>query len=161
MPAKPLTVTLPEPLLERIRGRARRSKRTVEAEVVQILSEAVAAGGNGSANGAVGKRSRSGHGKNRGPEEDALPPDIEEAMARVELLDERALRKAVKPLMTKKQADRLAELNRQAKNEGLSDEEEAERDRLLHVYNKSVLVRGAALAELKKRGVDVSDLTAL
>ena len=38
---------------------------------------------------------------------------------------------------------------------------EAERDRLLHVYNKSVLVRGAALAELKKRGVDVSDLTAL
>jgi|SRR5947209_6508105 len=161
MPSNSLTVTLPEPLLDRIRGRARRSKRTVEAEVVQILSEAVAAGRNGPANGATGKKSRADHRKTTDPEGDALPPDIEAAMAGVQSLDDRALRKALKPLMTKGQADRLAEPNRQAQDEGLSDTEEAERDRLLHVYNKSVLVRGAALAELKKRGVDVSDLTAL
>lgn len=161
MPANSLTLTLPEPLLDRLRGRAKRSKRTVEAEVVQILSEAVSVTKNGSANGPGGKKSRPQRRHEAKLADDALPPDIEEAMAEVESLDDRALREAVKPLMTKKQADRLAELNRQAQDEGLSDAEEAERDRLLHVYNKSVLVRGAALAELKKRGVDVSDLTAL
>jgi hypothetical protein len=159
MPSRSLTVTLPEPLLERIRGRARRAKRTVEAEVVRLLGEAVAAGGNGSANGA--KKLQTDRPKTAAPEEGLLPPDIEEAMARVESLDDRALRKAVKPLMTRKQADRLAELNRKAQDEGLSAADEAESDRLLHVYDKSVLVRGAAMAELKKRGVDVSDPSAL
>jgi len=43
MPAKLLTVAVPETLLKRIRGRARRGKRTVEAEVIELLTEAVSA----------------------------------------------------------------------------------------------------------------------
>jgi hypothetical protein len=159
MPASPLTVTLPEPLLKQIRGRARRSKRSVEAEVVRLLSEAVSAGHPGSANGSAAPPARDRPAV-APAEDEAVPADNAEAVARVRALNDRALRKAVTPLMTKRQADRLAGLNRKAQAEGLSDAEEAERDQLLHVYDKSVLVRGAALAELHKRGVDISGLVA-
>ena len=43
MAAKSLTVAVPETLLKRIRGRARLAKRTVEAEVVHLLTDAVSA----------------------------------------------------------------------------------------------------------------------
>jgi hypothetical protein len=160
MPAKSLTVTLPEPLLERIRGQARRSKRTVEAEVVRLLSEAIGAAKNGSKNGSADEKPRTKRGESADAVQDELPPDIQEAMVRIESLDDRALHKALKPIMTKRQADRLAELNRKAQDEGLSDAEEAESDQLLHVYDKSVIVRSAAMAELHKRGFDVAKLIA-
>ena len=51
MPAKSLTVAVPDKLLKRIRGRARRAKRTVEAEVIELLTEAVSAADAVSANG--------------------------------------------------------------------------------------------------------------
>ncbi|HEX3147763.1 MAG TPA: hypothetical protein VHR66_06740 [Gemmataceae bacterium] len=60
MATKPLTVAVPEALLKRIRGGARRSKRTVEAEVIQLLTAAVAAEdvthANGSADRTVQKK---------------------------------------------------------------------------------------------------------
>jgi Arc-like DNA binding domain len=43
MSPKPLSVAVPETLLKRIRSRARRAKRTVEAEVIQLLTDAVSA----------------------------------------------------------------------------------------------------------------------
>jgi hypothetical protein len=162
MAGNPVTVTLPEPLLKEIRGRARRAKRTVEAEVIQLLNDAVGDGRNGSAQGTAGKKPNSRRGKRAEPDpvEDALPPDIAEAVARVPLLDDRALREAMKPLMTPKQAKRLAELNYKAQDKGLTPAEETERDELLDVYDKSMLVRAAVMAELRKRGVEVAELIA-
>ncbi len=133
MASSTLTVKLPPEVLTRLRDRARRSKRSVEAEVVDLLIDAVGEG-------------------------EALPPDIEEAIAAVALLDDRALRKAVKPIMTKKQANRLAELNYKAQDSGLTAAEKVEQDELLHVYDKTMLVRAAVMAELHKRGVNVAEL---
>lgn len=162
MAHNPVTVTLPEPLLSEIRGRARRAKRTVEAEVVQLLNDAVADLRNGSANGTAGKRPRTRRGKRAEPDpfEDSLPSDVAAELARIEQLDEEGLRKAVHPLLTKKQGKRLADLNRKAQDEGLSKAEEKERDELLEIYEKSVVFRATALAELHKRGVDVSEYLA-
>ena len=55
-------------------------------------------------------------------------------------------------------ASSLEALNRKAQSKGLTDVEERERDELLHVYEKSMVVRSAVLAELHKRGIDVSKL---
>jgi len=162
MAGNPVTVTLPEPLLKEIRGRARRAKRSVEAEVVQLLNDAVGDARNGSANETAGKTPRSRRGKRAeaDPVEDALPPDIAAEIARIEQLDEAGLRQAVHPILTKKQARRLADLNRKAQDEGLNKAEEKERDELLEIYEKSVVFRATALAELHKRGVDVSEFIA-
>jgi len=42
MRSNSVTVDIPDNLLKRIRARARKAKRTVEAEVVSLLSDAVA-----------------------------------------------------------------------------------------------------------------------
>jgi len=123
-------------LLKQIRTRAKQAKRTVEAEVIELLSEAVS-------------------------DDDHLAPDIVEAMAKVEHLDDESLRDAMTSIMTKKQAKRLAALNYKAQDEGLSVEEKSEQEGLLHVYDKSMVVRAAVMAELHKRGVNVAELIAL
>lgn len=135
MSAKSLTVAVPESLFKQIRTRAKQAKRTVEAEVVTLLSEAVS-------------------------DVDRLPPDIVEVLANVEHLDDAALRDAIIPILTKKQAKRLAALNYKAQDDGLTDAEELERDELLQVADKSMILSAAVLAELRKRGVDVSKLIA-
>ena len=161
MAANPVTVMLPEPLLKEIRGRARRAKRTVEAEVVELLNEAICAGGTALTNGTPAEKAPADPAdRGKEPPDDGLPPDIVKALAEIERLDDRALRKAARPGMTPRQAERLAVLNRKAQAEGLSDAEERERVKLLHVYEKAVVVRAKALAELHKRGVDVSELIA-
>ena len=162
MPASPLTVTLPEPLLKQIRGRARRSKRTVEAEVIQLLSDAVAAGDRVSANGAPATKPGGKPGRPVAADSDdvALPPDIAKVVAVIPSLDDQALRARMKPLITPKQAERLAELNYKAQAKGLTAAERAEQERLLHVYEKAMVVRAAVMAELHRRGVDVAKLIA-
>jgi plasmid stability protein len=183
MATRKLTVTVPDPLLARLRDRARRANRSVEAEVLDLLAAAVPADSVPPADPAPvpaptaeGKRPRRSHraesngepGGNRprsakaaGPaDEDALPPDIAEEVGRVEKLDTDGLLRAAKPAMSAKQSKRLADLNRKAQDEGLSAAEEKERDDLLHLYERAMVVRATALAELRKRGVDVSDLIA-
>ena len=135
MPAKSLTVAVPEALLKQIRTRAKQAKRTVEAEVIELLSEAIS-------------------------DDERLTPDVVEAMAKVEHLDDEALRNAMTPILTKKQAMRLAALNYKAQDEGLTAAEKEEQDELLRIADKSMIVSAAVLAELHKRGVDVSKLIA-
>jgi hypothetical protein len=93
-------------------------------------------------------------------DESELAPDIAEAVAKLDRLDDNDLRKAAVPELSLKQSKRLVALNRKAQDEGLTEDEERERDELTHVYEKSMVVRASALAELHKRGVDVSDLIA-
>ena len=178
MPVKPLTVAVPETLLKRIRGRARQAKRTVEAEVVKLLTDAVSADGathgDDSSPPSAKKKPRTSladraevNGSREGSTmqssartEREYQRDWESAVAQVPQLDDRALRKAVKPLMTCRQSDRLADLNYKAQDTGLTAAEKVEQRELLHVSDKSMVVRAAVLAELHKRGVDVSEFVA-
>jgi hypothetical protein len=162
MPSKTLSVVIPDRVLTNIRKRARQAKRTVEAEIVSLLTEAVN-GANGPMHKNPGRVRKTKPTKTNAiaEVEETLPPDIEAAIAEVEQLDDIGkLREAVVPLMKPKQAKRLEALNRKAQDEGLTDAEERERDELLHLYDKSMVVRATALAELHKRGVDVNELIA-
>ena len=110
--------------------------------------------------------SNGAHQRNGKPEvgvphdDEELPPDIAEATAQLKEFDETKLRHAAKAVLSTKYVRRLEALNRKAQNEGLSAAEQKERDELSHNYEKALVVRSTALAELHKRGVDVADLIA-
>ena len=160
MSSQTLSVAVPQRILAQIRKRARQAKHTVEAEVVHLLTEAVAG-----ANGAVSEKSKP---VKKQPvdteagsdEDDKLPPDIEAAIAKVEGLDNAGLRQAAEDVLSSKEVRRLESLNRKAQNGGLTAAEQKERDELSHSYEKALVVRSTAIAELHKRGVDVADLIA-
>jgi plasmid stability protein len=172
MATRKLTVTVPDPLLARLRDRARRANRTVEAEVLDLLAAAVPADSDPARTPTAGGRrprrshraeangAAASHPAADSPDE-ALPPDIAAAVERVASLDDRALRAALKPLLTPRQAKRLAELNYKAQAKGLTAAERAEQDELVHMADKSMVVRAAVMAELHKRGVDVAKLIGL
>jgi hypothetical protein len=162
MPSQTLSVTVPPRVLTQIRKRAQNAKRTVEDEIVSLLADAVANGmasTNGEVTPGVSAKSEEARDVHRllAEAEANLAPDIKEAIDRIEKLDDNALRKAVRPILKPKQAKRLEALNRKAQDDGLTGAEERERDELLHVYKKSMVVRAAALAELHKRGFNVSE----
>ena len=152
-----LKVPLPDRLFVRIQERAKKGNRTVEAEVLDLLTVALSVNNGATANGHNAGRSRKL--KTDVPnDKDELPPDIAEAIAGMDRLDEAGLRRAAKDVLTKKESNRLAALNYKAQADGLTGAEEQERDVLIHRYEKALVVRSTALAELHKRGIDVSDL---
>jgi plasmid stability protein len=159
MPAKTLTVAVPEPLLKQLRSRARRGKRTVEAELLKLIGDAVSADDETPANGA-GHR-RNGRHKAAGPKEDEpLTPDIESALAEIRRLDDAGVRRLAKDVLSTKEVRRLEALNRKAQKSTLTAAEEKQRAELSHSYEKALVVRSAAIAELHNRGVDVAELIA-
>jgi plasmid stability protein len=135
MSSQRLTVAVPDEVLARIRDRARQANRTVEAEVVNLLTDATCA-------------------------EEALPADIEAAIAALGLLDESALRIAAESRLSKKESTRLAALHYKRQKDGLTRAEDKERRTLVHRYEKAMVIRATALAELHKRGVDVAEFIA-
>lgn len=132
MSSHTLTLAIPDSVFARIRERARQAKRTVEAEAVGLLADATET-------------------------DQALPADIEAAIAAVGRLDEPGLRVAAESRLTKKESDRLAALHFKRQKDGLTRAEDKERRELMHRYEKAMVVRATALGELQKRGVDVAE----
>jgi plasmid stability protein len=135
MPSQTLTVSVPDEVLARLRDRARQAKRTVEAEVVNLLADATSA-------------------------ENSLPPDIDAVVAAIGSLDGPALRVAAPSHLSKKESARLAALHHKRQKDGLTRAEDNGRRELMRRYDKAVVVRATALAELHKRGVDVAEFVA-
>src|SRR5437899_1447514 len=135
MSARTLTVAVPDEIFARLRHRARQANRTVEAEVVNLLTDATCPEG-------------------------GLPADIEAAVDAIESLDEPALRVAAESRLSKKESARLAALHRKRQRDGLTRAEDKERRDLMRRYEKAVVIRATALAQLHKRGVDVSEFVA-
>jgi len=168
MSAKSLTIAVPESLLKQLRARARQAKHSVESEVVNLLNDAISdeeslptdiESHERKLYGVEGLPGDSPKGTTKKTEQE-YEQDWENAISQVPKLDDGELRKAVKPIMTPKQSERLAELNRKAQAGGLIDAEKVEQRELLHVYDKSMVVRAAVLAELNRRGFDVSKYVA-
>src|SRR5262245_7482355 len=139
MRSHPLTVDVPDDLLSRLEARARKAKRSVEAEVVDLLSAAV----NGAHPSTKKPPSRptSKQKDVRSSDDEELPPDIAAEIARIEQLDEKSLREKAKEVLSTKEVRRLETLNRKAQNEGLTAAEEKERDELSQRYEKAMVVR--------------------
>jgi uncharacterized protein YnzC (UPF0291/DUF896 family) len=133
MSSRTMTFAVSEEVFARIRERARQAKRTMEAEVADVVAEAFG---------------------------DQAPPDIEGAAAAIGFLAEPALRVAAESRLSRKESARLAALHRKRQKDGLTRAEDKERRELMRRYEKAMVVRATALAELHRRGIDVSEFVA-
>lgn len=133
MAVQAVTVSLPEPLYERLARRAQRMRRTVEAE----LADAVAT---------------------LPDEPDELPVDMAEAIAALHLLADEDLWRAARQSLAGEKVDDIEELHLKRQSEGLSASESESLALLMKEYTRILLVRSRAAALLKQRGHDVSGL---
>ena len=133
MDVQSVTVTLPEPLYDRLARRAKKSQRSVEAE----LADAVAT---------------------LPDEPDELPADMAGAIAALHLLGDEDLWRAAKQTLAPEKAAEIEGLHMRRQREGLSASEREMLTTLMQEYTRTMLVRSRSAALLKQRSHDVSGL---
>jgi plasmid stability protein len=135
MSVQPVTLNLPSALYARLKRRAERSRRSVEAELLELVATAV-------------------------PVADELPADLSEAISPLNLLDDEALWRAARSRLAPETASEMERLHLKRQREGLSEAEAQTLAGLVRQYERAMLVRAQAAALLKQRGFDVSELIA-
>lgn len=130
-----VTLNLPSALYTQIKRRAERSRRSVEAELLELVATAVPVG-------------------------DELPADLSEAISPLNLLDDEALWRAARSRLAPEAAAEMERLHFKRQHEGLSEAEAQTLAGLVRQYERAMLVRAQAEALLKQRGFDVSELIA-
>ena len=128
-----VTVQLPDGLYRQVQDRASRLHRSVEGEVVALLTAAL-------------------------PTLDDLPAPLVDEMAQLVFLSDAELWRAARNELAAEENERMQELLHKRQRAGLSRREEEEADELLRRYDRSMLLRAQAMALLKERGHDVSEL---
>jgi hypothetical protein len=128
-----VTVQVPEVLFTRLKQRAEQTNRTLEAEVLDVLTTAV-------------------------PVADELSPDLESALSPLAVLDDKALWQASRRCLPAGVTDALEELHLKQQREGLTEPERQTLVDLVRQYERNLLVRAQAAALLKQRGHDISCL---
>jgi plasmid stability protein len=131
MSSQTLTVAVPDKMFARIRDRAQQANRTVEAEVLDVLSDALT-------------------------NQDELPADLEAAVSALDLFDETALRRAFESRLSAEASEELESLHFKERREGLTPAENQRRRDLVRQYERAMLVRARAAALLHQRGYPVS-----
>jgi hypothetical protein len=110
----------------------RRSNRTVEAELIDLVATAI-------------------------PEDD-IPDDLGQELADLEQLDDEALWQAARGRLATAMARRMEKLHRKRQREGLTEAEGRALSELMRQDERAMLVRAQAAVLLKRRGYDVSKL---
>lgn len=132
MTIQPVTINLPDLLYDQIRRRAEQSHRSVEAELLEVVTSAV-------------------------PVADELPADLNQAISPLALLDDESLKRAARSHLPVEVAAQMEILHIKRQREGLTDVETQTLAGLVRQYEKAMLVRAHAIALLKKRGYDISE----
>jgi plasmid stability protein len=133
MSVQPVTVNLPTTLYSRLRRRAEQSRRTIEAELLDVVTTAV-------------------------PVADDLPADLTEAISPLALLDDAELWRAARSRLADETAAQLEDLHLKRQRDGLTPAEEQTLTGLMRQYERVMLVRAQVAALLKQRGHDVTKL---
>lgn len=92
--------------------------------------------------------------------EDELSPDLLEAVEALNGLADEELWRSARAAMSPEASQELEALHFKQRDEGLSHDEEATRVKLIHEYERSLLIRAQAVKLLKDRGHDISGLLA-
>lgn len=92
------------------------------------------------------------------PVDQDLPADIADELAAMRLFSDDALWAATTPSLTSTEEKQLQQLNMTAGNRDLTDAENAEQQRLIDAYQRSVIRRAQALAILAQRGHTISHI---
>jgi hypothetical protein len=113
--------------------RAQRWNRTIEAEMVDVLSSAM-------------------------PVEDELPAHLEQELSRLAEADDRTLKQAAQGHLSLEESRQLEDFHLKRQREALSEVETAALTRLVQEYERSMLIRAHAAALWKQRGCNPSAL---
>jgi plasmid stability protein len=135
MSIQTLTLHLPDGLYARLQQRARESQRTLEDELLELLSSAV-------------------------PSHQDLPNSLSADLAQLATMDDAELWRAARSRLSQKAAAQLEALHVKRQSEGLSESEAQVLAELVGQYERSMLIRARAAALLKERGHDLSGLAA-
>jgi len=133
MSAHAITLHLPETLYQRFRQRAQWSHRSLETEILDAVASAASAEGE-------------------------LSPELIEAIAALEGLADDDLWRLARKTMSRESSQELEALHFKQGNEGLSQDEDAARAKLIQEYERTMLIRAQAARLLKDRGHDISRL---
>jgi plasmid stability protein len=133
MSPRTVTLELPGLLYEQIEQRAAEAHRSVEAELLDVVATAV-------------------------PASDELSPELADVVPSLTVLGDDDLRRAAESHLSGSLATRLEELNAKRRATGLDGLETEELSRLLHLYERTLLVRASAAKMLKDRGLDLPPL---
>jgi hypothetical protein len=129
MTVQAVTLRLPDILYRRLEQRAREKRRSVEDELVSVVSSAL-------------------------PTIDDLSADIAGDMAQLTFLTDAELWQAARSQIPERDAERMQALLWKRQREDLSAAETREVARLGHRANRTMLVRAQAAVLLKERGYD-------
>jgi hypothetical protein len=135
MTAHAITLHLPETLYERFRQRAEWSHRSLETEILDAVASAASM-------------------------TDELSPDLIEALETLEQLEDEELWRLAGKAMSREASQELEALHFKQRDEGLNQDEDATRAKLLREYERTMLIRAQAARLLKDRGHDVSSILA-
>lgn len=128
-----ITLQIPEDLYARIQQRADRARRSVEAEFIDVLASAV-------------------------PGKEQFPPELREAVASLEKLDDAELWRCASRRLRAGVASELQSLHFKRQEGTLTQTEQDRAEQLCLEYDREMLVRAHAALLLKERGHDVSSL---
>lgn len=128
-----VTLQLPALLYQQLEARARQTQRSIEDEAVETLVSAV-------------------------PLIGELPPDLDAAISPLSLLRDDELRQAARTSLAADAAQQIELLHFKRQREGLTEIDEQTLTKLMHQYERAMLVRAQATALLRQRGYDISDL---
>jgi hypothetical protein len=135
MTAHAITLHLPETLYKRFQQRAEWSQRSLETEILDAVASAASVEGE-------------------------LSPELIAAVEALEGLDDEELWRLAGEAMSQVASQELEALHSKQRDEGLSQDEEATRAKLIQEYERSMLIRAQATKLLKDRGHDVSRILA-
>jgi predicted transcriptional regulator len=132
MATRQVTLDVPDMLYERLRRMAEAAHRTVEDELLRVVTTAVLS-------------------------VDELSPDLAEAISQLAVLDDAGLLGAARAAMPGDAAVELEQLHHKRQREGLTEAEEQSAATLTRLYERFMLVRAEATALLAERGHDLSE----
>ena len=135
IPAKPITVQVPDKLYRRLTQRAQQTRRTVEDELLDA---------------AIGGF----------PLNDELPPDLEDEIQHLAVLSNEVLVRVAGSHLPPDRASKLEQIHRTAQMRALSATERALELELTREYERAMLLRARAVRLLADRGFDVSPTVA-
>jgi hypothetical protein len=130
-----ITLQLPETLYEHFWRRTQVTHRSLETEVLDVVASAATV-------------------------ENELSTELLEGIAALEELGDEGLWRLAREAMSQNARQELEALHSKQRDEGLSQEEDARRARLIHEYERTMLTRAQAASLLKDRGHDVSTIVA-
>jgi hypothetical protein len=133
MALQTVTARLPEMLYRQVARRAQRMRRSVEDELVEVVSTAI-------------------------PTMEALPSDIVDDLEQLTYLTDAEMWEAARTTLPRQSSERMQALVLKRQGVRLTAVEERELKRLTHLADRAMLVRAQAAVLLKERGHNIESL---